>query len=121
MIEIDEERLLVNIRQPDTDDLLDRVTAFRKGMEPVAIALTEKELHRREVTAAQIAAHREACERDCLFHEDGVAKKCSYCRKPAVRQAIGWQKLWRLIPLFPCEMFYCYEHAKTHGVADSAV
>ncbi|MBM3995201.1 MAG: hypothetical protein FJ303_13765 [Planctomycetes bacterium] len=100
---------------------MDRVTAYRAGMEPQAIALIEAELHRRKVTAAQIAARRESCQSECLFNPDGVAKKCAFCRKPAVRAATGWQKLLGFLPLFPREMCYCTEHAKAHGIGDSAL
>ena len=92
---------LLNIRQADTDDLLDRITAYRAGLVEEAIDMIEKELHRRDVTAAQIAEHREACRRECVFHQDGTAKMCMFCRKPAVVDSWGWQKLWGLVPLFP--------------------
>ena len=71
------EKVQVNIRKADTDDLLDRITAYRLGMEPEAIQLVAQELSQRGVTVAQIAAHREACERACVFLPDGTAARCS--------------------------------------------
>ena len=106
------EKALVNIRQAETDDLLDRITAYRAGLVEEAIDMIEQELHGREVTAAQIADHREACQRECVFHEDGTAKMCIFCRKPAVLDSWGWQKLFGLIPVFPRAMCYCKDHAK---------
>jgi hypothetical protein len=110
-MERNEDKLLFNIRQADTDDLLDRITAYRSSMEPEAIDLIEQELHRRGVTAQQIAEHGEACQRECVFHADGSAKMCSFCRKPAVLEAWGWHKLWKRLPLFPRPMRYCKQHS----------
>ena len=51
-MELDLQKLLLNIRRADTDGLLDQITAFRAGMEPDAIDVIEQELHRRRVTDA---------------------------------------------------------------------
>jgi hypothetical protein len=107
----DEQKVLVNIRQADTDDLLDRVTAYRAGMEPDAIVMIEQELHRRGVTEATIEERAETCKRECLFAEDGTARTCDKCRKPAVREAMGWHKLFRLVPVFPKTLWLCKDHA----------
>jgi hypothetical protein len=109
-MEWDDQKLKVNISRADNDDLLDRITAFRVGMEADAIDLIEQELHRRGVTTAQIAEHREACERECVFDIDGSAKMCSFCRKPAVREGWGWFKLFWLVPLIPRRVRYCKKH-----------
>ena len=107
----DDEKLRLNIRHADTDDLLDRVTAFRAGMELAAIALIEQELHQRQVSAAQIAEHREAIVSECVFHADGTAKMCTFCRKPAVREAWSWHKIMNTIPVFPRLLRHCKRHA----------
>ena len=106
----DVQKILLNIRNADTDDLLDRVTAYRAGMEANAVEMIEAELLQRGVDAAQIAAHRGRCARECLFFSDGAAKMCSLCRKPAVREGWGWHSLWKRIPLFPRRMRYCPDH-----------
>jgi hypothetical protein len=110
-MEWDEEKLLLNIRQADTDDLLDRITAYRAGMEPEAIDLIERELHRRGVTAAQILDQAEAYRRECVFDANGIAKMCSTCRRPAVYEGWGWHKILGKVPLFPRWMRYCEEHS----------
>jgi hypothetical protein len=107
----DEEKLGLNISQAGTDDLLDRVTAYRAGMEPDAVALVEQELQKRGVTAAKVAEHRESIERECVFHADGTAKMCTFCRKPAVRETWGWHKIMGAIPIFPRLICYCKYHA----------
>ncbi len=109
-MEWDPQKVLLNIRKAETDDLLDRVTAFRSGMEPEAVALIERELYERGVTATEIADRRESCERDCLFRPDGTAVKCSFCHKPAVAQGLGWWKAYWIIPIFPRRLQYCEEH-----------
>ena len=103
----DEQRVLANIRAADTDDLLDRVTAYRVGMEPEAIAMIENELHRRGVTKAAIAEREETCRRECIVLPNGLAVKCSFCSRPAVAEGWGWHKLWQRIPLFPRRFRYC--------------
>jgi hypothetical protein len=110
MLEFDPERVRANAREADTEDLLDRVTAYRPGMEAEAIAVIEAELSRRGVTAAEIAAHREQCAEECLLDADGSALMCSYCRRPAVAAGWGWHWLWQMVPLLPRRFRYCQEH-----------
>lgn len=104
------EKVRANIRQADTADLLDRITAYRNGMEPEAVALIEDELQRRGVDAAAINEHRQAYERTCLFDADGTPMMCSFCRLPAVARGWGWHRLWKLVPLFPRRFRYCKKH-----------
>src|SRR6266511_1668358 len=108
----DPQKLLANIRAADTDDLLDRITAYRAGMEPEAIDMIEAELHRRGVRQDEIDAYRQECERECLFHADGTAKMCSLCRKPAVKEGWGWHRLLGKIPIMLRPMRYCRTHAE---------
>ncbi len=110
-MEWDLQKLLVNIRKADTDELLDRITAYRLGLEPDAIDMVEQELHRRGVAAARIAEHWELCRRDCIFHADGTAKMCSFCRKPAVREGWGWHKIFGKLPVFPRPLCCCQVHS----------
>ena len=110
------QKVLENIRKAETDDLLDRITAYRQGMEPEAIEMIEDELQRRGIGVAAIEKRRQACERECLFYQDGTAMMCSCCRLPAVAQAWGWHKLRNMVPLFPRRFRYC----KTHLPAISA-
>jgi hypothetical protein len=110
------QKVLANIRQADTDDLLDRVTAYRQGMEPEAVEMIEAELHRRGIGAAAIEKRRQSYERECLFYPDGTAMMCSFCRLPAVAQEWGWHKLRNMVPLFPRRFRYC----KSHQPATSA-
>lgn len=110
-MEFDATKVLLNIRAEDTSDLLDRVTAYRAGMEPEAIEAIEDELRRRGVRASDIAAHAEKCQTECLFHADGVAKMCSFCRKPAVSEGWGWHRLLNKVPICPRWLRYCKDHA----------
>jgi hypothetical protein len=114
----DEQKVLANIREAETADLLDRVTAYRQGMEEVAITMIEEELRSRGITAAEIARHREGCERDCIYLPDGTAAMCSLCRKPAVTERWGWHRIWQKIPAFPRWFRLCKEHAGEAEEAD---
>jgi hypothetical protein len=110
MVAFDRERVLLNVRKSTTEDLLDRVTAYRAGMEPEAIDLIEAELLQRGVGAEQIKSHTRRCQQETLQLADGTAVKCSFCRRPAVVRLWGWHRLWGLLPIFPRQMRYCAKH-----------
>src|SRR5690242_38547 len=97
----DPERVRQNARQATTEDLLDRVTVYREGMEPEALAIIEQELHDRGVWAEHIEAHAEQRSRTAIPREDGTATPCSYCERPAVDEGWDWHHLWGLLPVFP--------------------
>src|SRR5262245_21154911 len=89
------------IRGADTEELLDRVTVYREGMEPAALDLMEGELDRRGVTREQIAEHDAMRRESAIMLPDGTAMRCSFCNRPAVKQARGWHRLFGRIPIFP--------------------
>ena len=106
----DSERIRRNVRDTDTEDLLDRVTAYRAGLEPEAIAIIEEELHQRGIGPGEIEDHRRASAESCLENADGTLASCSFCRHPAIAERWGWFRLWRKVPLFPWKYRYCSEH-----------
>lgn len=112
----DPERVRLNIQQATTEDLLDRMTVYRKGMEPEALEMVEAELAERGVDGAAIQAH--AQQRDAvLMHPDGVARSCTFCRRPAVAEEWGWHCLLKVIPIFPRLYAYCDKHdAERRGI-----
>ena len=110
-MEWNEEKLQAKITQSDTEELLDSITAYRPGMEPLAVELIERELHKRGVTAAQIANHREKCSQTCIFLPDGTAKMCSLCRSPAIKEGWGWHRLLGKIPIIPRWLRCCAKHS----------
>ncbi|MBY0457360.1 MAG: hypothetical protein K2V38_08490 [Gemmataceae bacterium] len=102
-----------------TEELLDRVTVYREGMEPAALDLMEGELDRRGVTRAQIAAHDAETRASAIMLPDGTAKRCSRCDRPAVVESRGWHR-WKArlpfvslglsLPLIPMRFAYCAFH-----------
>jgi len=113
MIPFDPHRVLLNARQATTEDLLDRITAFREGMEPEAIAIIEMELRRRGVDPAQTEQlHRER-EGKILRDRTDLALRCSFCSRPAIARRWGWHRLRGRIPLFPRLLNYCADHQPT--------
>lgn len=106
----DSQRVLANVRHADTLDLLNRVTAFRAGMEPLAIQIIETELHDRGIGPQEIEEHGAQLGPDLIFAEDGCAVRCSFCRQPAVAEGWGWHLLWGKLPVFPRYFFYCCVH-----------
>jgi hypothetical protein len=110
MLKFDARKCLLEVRQADSEDLLDRVTAYRQGMKPQAVDLIEAELRRRGVTEATIDARMAACRRECIFGAEEVALTCSRCRRPAVAEMNGWHRLFGLVPVFPRSQRYCKEH-----------
>jgi hypothetical protein len=114
----DADRVWANVRQATTEDLLDRVTVYRDGMEPEAVTIIEAELRRRGVNQAQIEEHATRRQTHGLRAPDGTVTMCSFCHRPAVTQGWGWRRLpgkrrwlppWGL-PLFPRFYLYCEEH-----------
>jgi hypothetical protein len=112
MFAFDRERVVVNARQATTEDLLDRVTAYRAGMEPEALDIIETELRHRGISTEEIRTHEQRTRQEAIFLPDGTALSCSFCRRPAVHQAWGWHRLWRLVPLFPRRLRYCSQHLR---------
>jgi hypothetical protein len=116
-MEYDRTRVIENARQATTEDLLNRVTVYRSGLEPEAIDIIEAELYRRGYKHVAIEAHA-AQHRAVLTAEDGVAIRCSRCHHPAVETRWGWHWLtlmiWGkrrpLLPVFPRRYYYCEEH-----------
>lgn len=87
------------VRTAPTEELLDRVTIYREGMEPAALDLMEGELDQRGVTRAQIAEHDAERRAAAIMLPDGTAKRCSRCNRPAVTEARGWHWMKLRIPL----------------------
>ncbi|HMF13944.1 MAG TPA: hypothetical protein VKE94_16615 [Gemmataceae bacterium] len=113
----DPERMKRNIHEADTLDLMDRVTAFRQGLEPGAVALIEDELRQRGVSAEDLLAHAEQLHRNAIELSDGSAARCSICSRAAVARAWGWHRFWGVLPLFPRQYFYCAAHRPQSGEA----
>jgi hypothetical protein len=109
MVPFDSQKVLRSARQATTEDLLDRVTAYRDGMEGEALEILEAELRRRGVGREQIEAHARQAG-PVLRGPDGVAVKCNFCRRPAVARGWGWHRLWGKVPVFPRRFYYCPDH-----------
>jgi hypothetical protein len=109
----DLERVKRNIKESQTVDLLDRITAYRAGMEPEAVVEVEDELRRRGVSAEDILAHAERWQREAIRDAGGLPARCSLCSRPAVAQGWGWHRVWGILPLFPCRYHYCADHQPT--------
>jgi hypothetical protein len=108
-LRLDLEKVRANVKNADTEDLLDRATIYRAGMEPAALEIIDAELRSRGVGEEAVAAHaarRGAGVRDA----DGLPMKCEKCRQPAVAEAWAWHRLWGVLPLFPRRMAFCEVH-----------
>jgi hypothetical protein len=106
----DPEKVRVNVRGAETEDLLDRLTFYSEGMEPEALDLIEAELRRRGVGREQIEAHAAGPPQEVLRLDDGTAVRCSFCRRPAVAAGWGWHRLWGVLPVFPRRFAWCAGH-----------
>jgi hypothetical protein len=109
-MEMDLERVKRNVQQAPTEDLLDRVTVYRHGMEQAALAIIEEELRARAVSPAEVKAHAERRRAEVRFLSDGTAARCSFCHRPAIAEGWGWHRLWGLVPVFPRLFYYCNVH-----------
>jgi hypothetical protein len=112
------ERIKANAQQSATEDLLDRITVYREGMEPDALEMIQAELLSRGITEDAIDAHL-AQRGEVLHRPDGSVVECSFCRRPAIRERWGWHRLQgrglaallTLLPLYrPRHFAYCGEH-----------
>ena len=110
-MDFDLKRVAEYIRGADTEELLDRVTVYREGMEPAALDLMEGELDQRGVTREEIAAHDAKQRENAIMLSDGTAMRCSFCNRPAVVQARRWHRLFGRIPIFPRVFAYCAGHS----------
>jgi hypothetical protein len=109
---LDLKRVAEYIRKADSEDLLDRVTIYRDGMEPAALDLMEMELDRRGVSRDEIAEHDLARRESAILRPDGTVVRCNFCDRPAVVKKWGWHWLFGRLPVFPMILAYCGLHAE---------
>jgi len=104
----DIERIKENVQKASLEDLLDRATVYRAGMEPEALEIIEAELRKRGVDQSLRNAHAAQRDRSGILQRDGIALKCSLCNLPAVAQGWGWQRVGarRPEPLTVWPLFY---------------
>ena len=98
------------VRAATTDELLDRVTVYRDGMEPAALDLMEGELDRRGVTRRQIAEHDAKVRAVAVLRPDGTARRCERCDRPAVVRSRGWHRVFGVVPVFRRTFYLCDAH-----------
>jgi hypothetical protein len=100
-----------NVKKAETEDLLDRITAYRAGMEPAAIEVIEAELDHRGVGPEQIHEHAE--KRAGVLMVGGVAQRCSYCDRPAIGRRWVWHRMEVVFPLYrPRLVSFCEVHRR---------
>jgi hypothetical protein len=106
-----------NARAATTQDLLDRVTVYREGMDPDAVKVIEEELAGRGVRTAEIEAH-EQNSAEVLRDENGVALTCSLCNRPAVAVDRDMLATWGGFLMLGSTVhgwrLYCSDHAPQH-------
>jgi hypothetical protein len=110
------DRVRTNVRNATTEDLLDRVTVYRAGLEPEAVPVILEELKARGVTPEAIVRHEEE-RRSVVFDPAGPAVPCAKCHKPAVTREWGWHRMFDKVPLFPRPFYLCEDH-RTSGEYD---
>jgi hypothetical protein len=108
---LDLEKVRANVRAAATEDLLNRVTVYRAGMEPEALDIIERELRQRGISPDAIAEHERTRGEEVLFDSEGIARKCYRCLRPAVAEGLEWHRLWGLLPVFRRRIAWCAEHA----------
>jgi hypothetical protein len=108
-MDFDLKRVRANVRNATTEDLLDRATIYRSGLEPAALPVILEELRSRGVTPEAIVTH-EGARRNVLYDASGTARKCHCCHKPAVARQWGWHRVFGRLPLFPRAFYLCEDH-----------
>jgi hypothetical protein len=108
-MKITNQTLKTNASRASTEDLLNRATVFREGMEPEALAIFEEELTRRGIDQSAIDRHAQTTV--CLRTPEGEPLQCSRCHNPAVKEVWGWQRIFfGWLPVFLRRYRYCPEH-----------
>ena len=98
-MKLDLERVRANVRRATTEDLLDRATRFRSGMEPEALEIIDEELRSRGVSSADLAAHETVRGVGLVTGPDGLPRVCARCGRPATWEGWTWGRLWWVLPL----------------------
>lgn len=117
MLKPDLNRVRANVQNATTEDLLDRITVYREGMEAEAVTIIEEELRQRDVSTEQIENHRQARAQHTLHDPDGLPLTCSRCQRPAIQLTWGWHYLWGKLPVFPRKLAYCEQHRRAQDEA----
>ncbi len=117
-MELNLKRVAEFIRGANTEELMDRVTIYREGMEPAALDLMEMELDRRGISRDAIAEHNEQRRESVIILADGTALRCNFCDRPAISRGMGWHRLFGRIPLFPRIFARCEKHQGEANRAD---
>src|SRR6185437_8184519 len=110
-MKFDLRRVAEFIRGAETEELLDRVTVYREGMEPAALDLMEMELDRRGISRDDIADHERLRMESAILRPDGTAVRCDFCDRPATLRRWSWHRLLGRLPIFPRMFAYCAVHA----------
>ena len=111
-MEFNLERVKENVRASTTEELLDRATVYRAGLEAEALVVILEELRTRGVSADDVVAH-EVSRQGSVFDDTGTAQLCSRCRKPAVVREWGWHWMFDKVPVFPRLFWRCPDHRRT--------
>ena len=109
-MKLDLKRVAEFVRKAETEDLLDRVTIYRSGMEPAALDVMELELDWRGISREAVAQHESQRRETAILLADGTALRCNFCDRPASVKRWGWYRLFGRVPLFPRAFAYCEAH-----------
>jgi hypothetical protein len=111
-MELDLERIRKNVAEAGTEDLLDRATVYRDGMEPAALEIIDAELRRRGLKPDDVQTHWET-KRSNVLSAGLIACRCSFCDRPAVRRRWGLHWFWNMLPTpIPRRYYYCEIHLR---------
>jgi hypothetical protein len=112
MLHFDPDAVRRNAREATDEDLLNRVTAYRAGMEPEAVPIIEEELERRGIGRADVERYETEHCSGLALRPEGFAYRCSFCDRPAVERRWGWHWVWGMLPVVPCVQNFCARHAQ---------
>src|SRR5262245_47640208 len=108
-MEFDLQQVRANVRTATTEDLLDRATVYRAGLEPDALPVILEELRSRGVTPDAIVRHEEG-RQGVIVDSTGTARVCAECRKPAITHEWGWHRMFGKLPVFRRRFYRCEDH-----------
>jgi hypothetical protein len=109
----DLKKVRANVEAASTDDLLDRATVWRDGMEPEALDLIEAELRDRGFGPEDLLRHGRRRAGEVIIGRDGNVRVCHLCHRPAVEEPRQWWRLCGLLPVFPRTVGVCEFHRQS--------
>jgi ATP-dependent helicase YprA (DUF1998 family) len=114
------QKVRADVQEASIEDLLDRATVWRDGMEPEALELIEAELQRQGIQPSDLEEHAARRAKEVMTDREGLAAVCYRCGRPASEKRWVWGRFWKILPLFPRRAYVCEEHRPSRSAISAS-